>query len=638
MHSDGRRGTGWTVVWILATSLVAACGDPGGGGSGGSSIGPREATRRFLEAATSETGNVEPYLTLAAREQWGREDGPSFDGSKIRGYELDTETVDGDTAQVTARISDDDREQSVRFRLRREERAWRLAGMVVDFGGTDFTVDFEGGRDSVDEFGEAIAEGLAESMQQSMQAWQEAQQADRLARQLETYAALESTSPRDFDAAWRIDVEPGGRPVRAVLKEILAGTGVRLEGDGAWLDRPAGDVPPRLSRVAAIEVLAANAGQVPRYEIPSDLLAEDRTPVLRFDEGPRRWPVTFAGPYAVEVSALEESAPNAVGKITLALTTLGMPRPALAMMHEMGEWLRLEAVVDGQGRELRKAPDTRWMGTPTVHGGLTRDEYSFELVRLLRDVRSIERIEGRAILVLPETVEELRIDTDRQAQTSAGRWTVTVRPSGTAVQLQLEAHGELEDETVRFDPRDAQGEPVRVEHASSSAYGRVLRASLNTASPPSTASVKIVAPRELAFEFVLRDVPLSRFAEQPAELEPLRFEGDAPLGVDFVRFTDRSNPDFVKVELALRSRANKVATQASVRFLYEDAAGTQVKDFPHTLTGSFGPDGQEPLAEPGASGRIEVTAFFMPPETRSLRVRLDSVEFADGTTWTREEE
>ena len=57
------------------------------------------------------------------------------------------------------------------------------------------------------------------------------------------------------------------------------------------------------------------------------------------------------------------------------------------------------------------------------------------------------------------------------------------------------------------------------------------------------------------------------------------------------------------------------ALQAQATFVYLDSAGQELESFPHTLTGTYGFDGQEPLAASGAKVVQETVAFFMPEGT-----------------------
>jgi hypothetical protein len=158
---------------------------------------------------------------------------------------------------------------------------------------------------------------------------------------------------------------------------------------------------------------------------------------------------------------------------------------------------------------------------------------------------------------------------------------------------------------------------------------------LQAAAPPFTVDIKICRVTEVEYEFTLAGVPLANWSEQPAELEPLSFPADAPLFAEFGTFIERG--DFPKIELSLRNEANKDALSAQATFVYLDKAGKELESFPHTLSGDFGFDGQEPLAAAGAEATLETVAFFMPEGTAKIQVRIDAVTFLDASEWTRPE-
>ena len=638
----GRRCV-WMFGACVSWALLAACDggsltDPEYGAIGrfSESATPSQVVASFLDAARGDPEDLERYLTRAARVEWKKQDGPKFRGDSLTGHVIGEESIEGSEAVVNARVSDDEQERSVRFRLRKENGAWRLCGMIVDLGGNDFDVDFEGKRDSMHEMGEAIAEGLAESMQKGIADWQAAKDAHDRARQIECYAWLEaisapsspksgrSTSPRRVvpsPKSWkRSSMAPASHSSATGAEKALASE-ISLELEGA-------------SRVQAVETAAAHADLVPIYEIPQEL-GEGATASLRFEAGPRALPVTFAGPFGIETKTIEERAPHTTGKLTLTLFSLGLAPPALALMDRMAESLALEAVVDGEGRELRKAPDTRWMGTPTRRGSLTLNSYSFEMAGLLQGTRSIQSIHGRVLLDLPSKVQSVHFDSMERRESEQGGRTLRLSPSGKSLELRITSKESLESTTVRFAPANSAGDPLKIEFSSANAFGESLTANLQVEAPPASLSVKIVDQVEVEYSFDLRDVPLARWSEQPEELEKLRFPGAAPATIAFVRFVGEKNSNLPKVEIEIVNSSNKVIESASVQFEYRDRAGTIENDFPHSLTSSsFGPDGPEPFAPANATITSEVTAFFMPPETHSITVRIDTLKFNDGSTWS----
>jgi hypothetical protein len=335
------------------------------------------------------------------------------------------------------------------------------------------------------------------------------------------------------------------------------------------------------------------------------------------------------------VTRLEEQVPTTTGELELCVLALGLSPATLAFATDMLETLRVDALEDGEGNELRPDPDVRWMGTPNVAGGLWRDVFHFELRGLLRGVREISRLEGTLHLRLPASVEEIRLDPLAAGESTHGDWRVRVVSTGTSPQIELSGPGASRAGlALRFAPRDRNGAPLAMDYSSADAFGSKVHASLQTREPAASLALKIVRTALVEYPLELGPVPLRRYADQPEELEELAFEGELPLAVEFVRFTDRSDADFPKLELRVVNRSNKTVAEARVQLEYLDAEGAALKEFPHSLTGTFDSDGEKPLADARASATQELVAFFMPPETRSVRARLEEVVFADGTRWT----
>jgi hypothetical protein len=167
--------------------------------------------------------------------------------------------------------------------------------------------------------------------------------------------------------------------------------------------------------------------------------------------------------------------------------------------------------------------------------------------------------------------------------------------------------------------------------ADSMPWDDAVQASLQTPETPTAVDLKVCTVEQLTYSFELTALGLTRFSENPAELPKLEFEGGSPFAVEFVRFTKR-DADFPEVQLTIKNLCNKDSTSVMAEFHYVDANGTELESFQHTLTGTFGADGIEPFAA-GSEQTQLTTAFFMPPETASVRVVVTQVEFADATTW-----
>ena len=364
---------------------------------------------------------------------------------------------------------------------------------------------------------------------------------------------------------------------------------------------------------------------------------DGRTITLR--SGPRRWPVAYAGPFVVSIDDLEENAPHGTGRATVGVRAFGIDPGILSLLEDFGEAIAFGPVVDAQGRSLKAREDVRYFGGGYARGKALENTTTVDLKNLLRDVPSIREIRGTQRLVLPTAVTSLEFDTPRQGvEQEAGGLRVVVKEAGK--QTTFEVHGRrstLEDVAVRFETANSAGDDLEVLSQGATSWGGDwMQLSVQTREPPAKVRMKLVTKRRvLEYPFALRDVPLARWSEMPEKIEPLAFGSwDAPIVVRFLGFADRDS-QFPKVNVRVKNHSNKVVLTAHVELGYLDEHGKTLKDFPHTLQGTFTAQGHQPLAAKGATADTEATAFFMPAETKRIAVRVDRVEFIDGSQWQR---
>ena len=243
-------------------------------------------------------------------------------------------------------------------------------------------------------------------------------------------------------------------------------------------------------------------------------------------------------------------------------------------------------------------------------------------------------MEGSVHLTIPTWVISSRFEAGEPATKKAGDLLLTRKDWGESTSLEITGAPDAEAVSVRLAPEGAGGEPMGTIYSDSSGWGDTVTANLQTPEAPAAVALKICTVTSLEYPFTLAGVPLARHAEQPAELTPLSFTGETPIAIEFVRFTERG--DFPKVELRIANTSNKVVQNANATFVYLNAAGSELEDFPHMLTGEFDFEGQKPLADAGAAVTQETQAAFAPADTASLRFRIDQVTFVDGSEWAPE--
>lgn len=642
-------------------SLIASCSDSTTGeapqvGSLGSLSQSNPATTarsspaqvaddfaRALDA--NDEARWQALLSSAAVAEMNREggDGMNFNGDKFDSWTVADAIITGEEASVPMTLTGEDGEQGVNLKLRRESGQWKVTGMGIAMGESEWPISFEGeaggAPDFAQELAEGLAEGLAESMTEAfegaMSDWEAGGSAEEIAAGRASYDALVSVDGAQHDASWKVNIDARGRSGVDVLAAILADSGYPVQGTEHF--HFASNLELRgVSRLEALEALCVEAGVVPVFP-DTNTRWQNEAVELSFREGTRTHPVTFTGPFQVELSELVENAPNTTGELTISVRALGLTPAVLAANQGMTNFLDIDEVNSASGESLFADPDVTYMGSPTVEHGLFEYTLSPDLVGLLRSVESLD-VSGEVTIELPSEVHAGSFGSDaEQGEVKTGPWTATWRERSSYNQIELRhEHGETENANARFAPNFESGEPMGIQSESASSFGEYVSASLSTPQAPASLDFKVFRAEPLRYEFQVKDIALAHFAEQPAQLEALAFDGATPIEVKFVGFADRSDVNFQTVNVSVSNSSNLVVQDASATFEYLDASGTLLKDFPHNLAGEPSFEGPSSLAQVGASSQLEVTAFFMPAETTTVRVRVDEVNFVNGTNWKRE--
>jgi len=603
--------------------------------------GPQDVAHAFLTAVEAEDEReTKRHLSDAARELYGTDGGFSTTGHAADSFTVGAAAIDGTQARVPTTVTTGDAQQSFEILLRREHGEWRVHGIDLPLGDTSWTVSFEGQEDATSVLLEQVAEGIGEAFGEAfegaMSDWAAGGSKEEIELERARYEALDSVPSDSIDEEWLEDVEARGRSAREVLLGALEGTGYELRaGDHERALARGIDLSlERVSRVRIVEETAALVGLVPVWSDPQPGWGGAEHGNVSFAEGPRRTPVAFSGPFLVEV-ALEENAPNTTGALTVTARALGLPEAVRGCNAEMRETLRVARVEGPGAASLIGEEGMQYWTAPTLVGSSLISSLTVELRGLLRSVERLD-VSGEVLLDLPQLVGEASFRAPGEKR--AGVWSVTCKSIGENSEFEIRADGraELEHVSARFAPDDPQGDALGILSQGVFAWGDRATANMQTPAAPESIGVKVLENAPLTFAFRIAETPLERFREQPERLELLRFAGSAPIVVDFLGWGDRSNADFPEVTLRVVSSANKVALDVQATFEYLDARGTVAHEFPHTLSGEFTFDGPQPLV--GAQGTAErtVTAFFQPEGTTALRVRVEEVSFADGTTWKRE--
>jgi hypothetical protein len=551
-------------------------------------------------------------------------------------------TETGATARQSVTIETGGEEQNFALMLRQEPEGWRIHGMVMPFeGDAEWTIDFEQGFDELDAIGEGIAQALGEGLEQAftegMDEWMAESAAQQAAEQNERFAALAEDGESSLQPGWSGALQGAGRTAGAALEEILADTGLGLEaGDFAErLEQPVQIELANSSRIEAFERLARELDLTPIY---TDELAwnEEASNSIRFEDGARSEPIAFTGPFAVWIRELVERPPFTTGEVVLEARALGLPAASLAGNGHMFEVLKLNAASSPQGIELLADPEMSIYTEPERQASMLGVDLTFELGGLLSTVDRIASLEGRLSLARTSAVHRAEFEGGSASIEIAGH-AASVTWNEDKCSITIEGAPELEGFESQFAAWDAEGNAIALNGTSGYGWNGKFDLEARYDVRPARLGLCLFATEYQAFPFAFSDVPLTAHAQQPAQRTELTFEGPSPIDVRFVGFVLDTDPDFTEVELHLRSRCNKQVLEAQVSFLYLDASGNELGSFPHTLTGEFDFEGTQPLLEVDQEAEQTTVAFFLAEGTRDLRTRIESVEFADGTSWTANE-
>lgn len=628
---------------------------------------PDAVARAFVAAVhAGEKERALSFLTEGARK--GLESGSGFqlEDGKFSDAVFGATTIRGDEAEVSFKVKEDGRVQDLALLLRKGDEPWRVYGARITTGqGGTMTVDFEQFSSTASAIGEAMAAEFRTAFEQAARE----RAAQQIVEKKKRFEALRAISPEAYESRWKNDKDfrgaPAARALTALAKSVELGFHA---GEHAGKLSAAVDVDVRgISFLEAIEKITGQLGLHPQYPSAQHLMMrphqgfgkafrealsdssrldaaspaempEEIDPVaITLASGPRDLPVQFAGPYLIELTELVERVPHGTGAVTVTARSFGYDPGVFLLMEDYGEVAAFGRLVDHKDRSLRAQEDVRYYGAGLLVGGVYEDTTNIELRRLLREVKTIGRLNGLQRLVLPVAVEEVRWKKlTKGARKQIGDLSIEIRQVGSFTSFNVRGpEATVKNLTARFQALDADGEEIEILGENSmQSRPDTAQASVQTSSTPASLVMKLVTRREvLEYPFTFTDIPLRRHAEQPEKVEPLLFAGfPAPVEVEFIRFEDRE-ADFPKIRVRARNHSNKDALDIQATLHYLGDGGKTLKEFPQTLTGTFDAQGHHPVAARQAENEVEATAFFMPKETTGLRVVVAKVGFVDGTTW-----
>jgi hypothetical protein len=433
--------------------------------------------------------------------------------------------------------------------------------------------------------------------------------------------------------SWKVSVAVSEKAAGEVIQEQAAACGMELPNAaefGSQLDQPVTLDLQDVSRLQVIEEACRQAGIHPRYRLRK----------LTFAAGPRTEPLAFSGPFACIVAKVEEFPPYGAGTIEMRILAAGLETGAVSYLKELNLSQseqsstlthHIKSVEASDGSDLL-SPQDRFGMSPSVSRTAFLLERKIGLRNLLRGVDSIAALESELSFEVPKQIESLAFESlETGTELKAGEVAlqlkrVSIRDSGSsfAVSFRGTAPGR-----IKLIARSADGQPLKSFGHGSFSSGNQGELSHDYEGRAATLDVKLILDTErFRMPYVLRDIPLRRSSEQPEQIAPLSFEGEAPLAAKFVGMGEENGQRKITVELTNHSNKNIMALTMNVEYLGAD--GMKLDDFPHSQFG------ERDFLPAGETRELEIHAFFAPPETKSAGLRVQSAAFADETEWSRE--
>ena len=141
------------------------------------------------------------------------------------------------------------------------------------------------------------------------------------------------------------------------------------------------------SKLAAIEAVCRQVGLTPVYPTAETVWNDKASArLIQFQREPRPYPVSFAGPFMLEVAALEENVPHGTGELVLRARAFGVTEAVAAGFPSMLKFFAVDEIRGPDGENLHGEEGVQWYSTPEVDAEMLTEEISVDLRHLLRNV------------------------------------------------------------------------------------------------------------------------------------------------------------------------------------------------------------------------------------------------------------
>lgn len=617
---------------------------------------PTEVVRGYLNAMLAEDQEaMADLMTPKAQEEAQSFERRGTVQSENADFEVGDTEIHGDRASVPVTLTVPDGqppEQEMTYRLRRENGRWGIYAVATRLeDGREFTMNYE-------KMGE-----MARAMKETVDPIADGSgHPDQAEAQRSRFEAMDSVDPAAFKDRWQMHLSAEAEPAGKLLAKLLKPMGLIPPADAAGdlLDTPV-TMDITGSRLELIERVCRKIGHYPEYpmtrEMKDDLLGgfgrafaekagkmlespKDVPPenMLTLNKGPRQKPVVFSGPLMIEVEDITQTAAYATGSISLKVHGTDVGTDGFDMIKAAEDLLRIDNITGPDGGNLFDRMGTGFAVDPYGSGAYFRIDRHIILKKLLRHVTHLDHLSGKVAFDLPAAVEKgsVRLDNQGTQKTaSLENLDITARQSRNSVSFRFKGPADLlQDMIVRFNPEDANGQPIFITSTGYSFMGNRFDYQIHLPRPADTVAYKIAARQApMQYPFAFQAVALPRPEAMPASLPPLKFSGhDKPVAIALTSI-DHSDPAFVKAHLHVINHTNKAIAAIDARFVYLDDQGAVLKEFPHTLEGAYTDTGREPYIGADTAADRTVTAFFMPEKTTDINFEVEQITFMDTTQW-----
>jgi hypothetical protein len=436
---------------------------------------------------------------------------------------------------------------------------------------------------------------------------------------------LSAVDPSKIDAFWKIDFAAEAQPAGEVLMKLAEELGVKYDADS--LDAEVAKTPVTVdlkgvSRLFVIEEVCRQIDGHPEYDFGE----------LAIKKGKRVIPVVSAGPFVIGIATLKENVPHATATLAMTFRAADLHDDVVQLLaadtfsSDDPMQIKVTEAVDADGNNLL---DEGFGGGSFGNDILDFDrQQQINLKHLLKKVDKIASVKGSVTLTLPTKVGIAKFEklTKGEKKTIDGielslESVKKVGDGSTSVQVKVIKSG---DKRVEMYAYDAKGELLSSFGGGHFGFDDQKTFDNQFKGKPASLEVRIVTEeKEFAYPVELSAIPLPSHDRMPEKLAAVTFKGDAPLRIEFIEIKEKNGGQQLVFDVANTSNKSFKRFQCTIE--YFDEAGKSLKTSPH------GHSFTEVL--PGKSQRVDISAFFMPEGTKTVKAIADNVRFIDATTW-----